>query len=51
MWFMYGLKAQKFLAQGVWSSLAKLELLKNSVKDNKKSLLVWWFLIKVLSLQ
>ena len=43
MWFMYGLKAQKFLAQGVWSSLAKLELLKNSVKDNKKAFLFGGF--------
>ena len=27
MWFKYGLKAQKLLAQGVWGLLAKLELL------------------------
>ena len=26
MWFKYGLKAQKLLAQGVWSLHAKLEL-------------------------
>ena len=26
MWFKYGLKAQKLLAQGVWSLLAKLNL-------------------------
>ena len=25
MWFKYGLKAQKLLAQGVWGLLAKLE--------------------------
>ena len=43
MWFKYGLKAQKLLAQGVWSSLAKLELLKNSVKDNKKAFLFGGF--------
>ena len=26
MWFKYGLKAQKLLAQGVWGLLAKLNL-------------------------
>lgn len=26
MWFKYGLKAQKFLAQGVWSLHAKIVL-------------------------
>ena len=31
MWFKYGLKAQKLLAQGVWGLLAKLELFYNNV--------------------
>ena len=46
MWFKYGLRASALsgrVEQGVWSSLAKLELLKNSVKDNKKAFLFGGF--------
>ena len=30
MWFKYGLKAQKLLAQGVWGELAKLQYFSES---------------------